>query len=321
MLGGIVDIGGTKSLVAVGNYVTGQVLDRSAIYRTQEYSVDQLLTCLVRDLKRLVEKTNQTLQGIGISCGGPLDSQKGIILGPPNLPGWSRVAIVEWFEKSIGVKAWLCNDANACALAEWRYGASRGTKDNLFLTFGTGMGAGLILGGQLYSGRYDMAGEVGHIRLASFGPVGYGKRGSFEGFCSGGGMTQLGEAVCREYQQMGQASEMVTLYQQNGQLTAKEIGYLAIQGDVAALQVIELVGQQLGRGLALLIDLLTPEVIVIGSIFERLEKLLRPPAEEVIRQEVLAANINRTKIKAAELGDDIGLYAGLSIVAYHLSKE
>src|SRR5690606_15592063 len=131
------------------------------------------------------------LAAIGISCGGPLDSRRGVILSPPNLPGWDRIPVVEVFQQAFKVPVALQNDANAGALAEWLWGAGRGSHNMIFLTFGTGMGAGLILNGQLYSGTNDLAGEVGHIRLAPDGPVGYGKAGSFEGFCSGGGIKQL----------------------------------------------------------------------------------------------------------------------------------
>lgn len=119
---------------------------------------------------------------VGISCGGPLNSTAGIIEGPPNLPGWNNVKIADILTSHYGVFASLQNDANACAVAEWKFGAGKGAQNMIFLTFGTGLGAGLILNGRLYSGTNDNAGEIGHIRLEEFGPSGYGKSGSFEGF-------------------------------------------------------------------------------------------------------------------------------------------
>ena len=97
-----------------------------------------------------------------------------------------------YMEKELGIRPVLQNDANACAIAELKWGAGRRLQNFVFLTFGTGMGAGLILNGALYSGTNDMAGEIGHIRMEDDGPVGYGKAGSFEGYCSGGGIAQLG---------------------------------------------------------------------------------------------------------------------------------
>lgn len=127
---------------------------------------------------------------VGIDIGG---TKCAVILGQMSSGG----DIVEFFEHQFSIPAAIQNDANACALAEWKFGAGRGTQNIIFLTFGTGLGAGLILDGKLYSGTNDNAGEVGHIRLDNFGPVGYGKAGSFEGFCSGSGIAQLARKVCR----------------------------------------------------------------------------------------------------------------------------
>ena len=147
-------------------------------------------------IEKLIEMADtildKTPDSIGISCGGPLDSRRGVIMGPPNLPGWDDVYIVRQIENHYGVQAHLQNDANACAVAEWKFGAGRGKQNVVFMTFGTGLGAGLILDGKLYSGTNDNAGELGHIRLDRFGPVGFGKAGSFEGFCSGRRIARFG---------------------------------------------------------------------------------------------------------------------------------
>lgn len=138
------------------------------------------------------------IRSVGISCGGPLDPVRGIIQSPPNLPGWCDVPITEIVRAKTGVPVFLQNDANACALAEWRFGAGRGTQNMVFLTFGTGLGAGIIVNGGILNGASGMAGECGHVRLASDGPVGYGKAGSFEGFCSGGGLARQGREAAEK---------------------------------------------------------------------------------------------------------------------------
>lgn len=183
------DIGGTKCAVISADDV-GNILTRVA-FPTK--SVGETLALFNEEIDRLLESKaeNDELKAIGISCGGPLDETKGVILSPPNLPGWDEITIVQDLEARYHVPARLRNDANACALAEWRFGAGRGTENMIFLTFGTGMGAGLILNGRLYSGTNGNAGEVGHMRLENEGPVGYHKKGSFEGFCSGGGIARL----------------------------------------------------------------------------------------------------------------------------------
>ena len=184
------DIGGTKCAVIIGE-VSREVgiailAKQSMLTDLPVYEMIDLLFSTAEQMLQEQQISVDQLDGIGISCGGPLSSKKGLILSPPNLPGWDNVPIVDLAEKRFKRKVLLQNDANACAVAEWKYGAGQGYDNLIFLTFGTGMGAGLILNGQLYSGISDLAGEVGHIRLSDNGPVGFGKTGSFEGFCSGG---------------------------------------------------------------------------------------------------------------------------------------
>ncbi|MBO4406585.1 MAG: ROK family protein, partial [Clostridia bacterium] len=206
----------------------------------------------------------------------------------------------------------LQNDANASALAEWRYGAGKGTRNMIFLTFGTGLGAGLILDGKLYAGTNDMAGEAGHISLSEFGPAGYGKVGSFEGFCSGGGLAQLGRTYAEEA--LGRGIRPA-YYPDDGDLlkiTAKSVAEAAFAGDGTALEVYGVCGAMLGRGLAVLVDLLNPEMIVLGSIFARSGALLREPMEEEMKKRALARSLAVCRVEPAALGDAIGDYAALA---------
>jgi hypothetical protein len=190
-------------------------------------------------------KTSDKIEGIGISCGGPLNSKTGTILSPPNLPGWDNIPIVKYLEEKTGLKAWLCNDANACALAEWKLGAGKGCSNMIFMTFGTGLGAGIILNGRLYTGTNDMAGELGHIRLSNFGPVGYGKMGSFEGFCSGGGITQLAKMMIMEELQLGNKPFLCRTFSDLETVTAEKVGLAAKDGDILAMEILKHVGIQL----------------------------------------------------------------------------
>jgi glucokinase len=235
------------------------------------------------------------LAALGISCGGPLDSGRGLILSPPNLPGWDAIPIVSLLQEKTGLPCFLENDANACALAEWRWGAGRGCRDMAFLTFGTGLGCGLILNNGLYRGAGDLAGEAGHIRIAEDGPEGYGKRGSWEGYCSGGGLTRL-------YAELTGRTE-----------TGKRICQAAEAGEADALKVIDTCAFYLGRGLALLIDILNPQRIVIGSIFARSEGLFRPRMESVLDREALAASRRQCDIVPALLGELLGDKAALGV--------
>ena len=301
-----VDIGGTKCAVVLG--------DENGIAKKIKFQT----TTYTETIQNIIHAIREIGEGdaIGISCGGPLDAKNGIILSPPNLPGWDEVHITEMLQAEFHIPAYLCNDADACALAEWKFGAGKGTSHMIFLTFGTGMGAGLILNGKLYSGACGMAGEVGHIRMAAHGPVGYGKAGSFEGFCSGGGIAQLGKALALEVLQTGKTLPYCKTKAELDGISAKLLAEYANQNEPIALEVFRICGEKLGEGLAILVDILNPEAIVIGSIFERAEALLRPHMEKILARETLSFSRNSCKILPAKLGDGIGDFAALS-VAYH----
>lgn len=306
------DIGGTKCAVVLATWDGEELLLLDKVRSETDTTIPPQQ--MLEKLCTLAEKMDiGKLDRIGISCGGPLDAQTGIILSPPNLPGWDHVPIKAILEARFHVPAFLQNDANACALAEWKFGAGRGCKNMAFLTFGTGLGAGLILNGALYEGTNGNAGELGHIRLQSFGPVGYGKAGSFEGFCSGGGLAQLGWMMATEQVQSGICPAYFQRGMSPADVTAKAIAEAADAGDTTARRVFELCGTQLGAGLSMLIDLLDLERIVIGSIFERAEPLLRPAMERVIEKEALPVSKNTCKIVPAKLGEQIGDHAALCV--------
>lgn len=299
-----IDIGGTKCAVVIADD-SGKKLSRIAF---ETMDADTTLNRIFHEIEQL-----PPCRAIGISCGGPLDEQRGLILSPPNLPGWDEIPVTHMLTERFQVPAYLCNDANACALAEWKFGAGRGSQNMIFLTFGTGMGAGLILNGRLYCGTNGNAGEVGHMKIHDFGPVGYGKSGSFEGFCSGGGIKQLGQTLALEQLQRGQTTAYCHSHDELDSITAKSLALAADNGDKTAMRVWEIVAQKLGAGLSLLIDLLNPERIVIGSIFERAEHLLRDGLEKVIAQEALPQSARVCRILPAELGDEIGDYAAIAV--------
>lgn len=307
------DIGGTKCAVCIGQETDGnlQIIGKKSIPTDHSVSPYEM----IERMCALAEEMTEQIDCIGISCGGPLDSKRGIIQSPPNLPGWDDVKIVEYLEKKYGCKAYLQNDANACAVAEWKYGAGQGCENMIFLTFGTGLGAGLILNGRLYAGTSDMAGECGHMRLSAFGPVGYGKAGSFEGFCSGSGIAQLGQMMARESLQMGKPVSYCADMTQLDAITAKSIAEHANKGCEDAQEVFRVCGKQLGYGLSILIDILNPERIVLGSIFQRSEHLLREAMDNVIRKECLEAASSVCKVVPALLEENIGDYAALAVAA------
>lgn len=311
-----IDIGGTKTAVILGDNDVN-IIDRIE-YPTKNFDKQPLkmIDKIVETIHTIFKANNvkpEEVGSIGISSGGPLDIERGIILSPPNLPGWDEVPIVDMLSKEFGIPVYLENDANAGALAEWKFGCGIGCKNLIFLTFGTGMGAGLILDGKLYRGSNGMAGEVGNIRLAKDGPVGYGKKGSFEGFCSGGGIARLAKMEISKKLANGETVEFCPSFEMLPRITAEDVAVAARKGDKVALEIIDISAEYLGLALSILIDILNPEKIILGTIFTKNEDLFRRKIEEVIKKEALAISAHNCKIEPSKLGSRIGDYAALSV--------
>ncbi len=314
-----IDIGGTKCAVILGSgdqTKTFSVTGKKTLLTRESPDPWQMIRKLQDEMEKLLDQHDirvESLAAIGISCGGPLDSRKGIVLSPPNLPGWDEIPVVDLFVERFRVPTFLQNDANACALAEWLMGAGRGTQNMVFLTFGTGMGAGLILNGKLYTGTNDLGGEAGHVRLAPDGPVGFGKAGSFEGFCSGGGIAQLAKSIVMEKLKNNVSVEFCPSMDAVEKIDTKTVALSAREGDPVALEIIKISAEYLGKGLSILIDILNPECIVIGSIYARNVNLFKPHMEKLIREEAIPGASAVCEIKPAELGESVGDYAALGV--------
>ena len=306
-----IDIGGTKCAVSLGQMKDDgdfEILEKEKFATLSPY---ETLDKFAEILQRLLN--GRKLNAIGISCGGPLDSKTGVIMSPPNLPGWDNIPAVDFFKERFGVPTIIQNDANACCYAEYKFGAGKGYNNVVFLTFGTGLGAGLILDGRLYSGTNDNAGECGHIRLAEDGPVGYGKAGSFEGFCSGGGIASLGRTMTLDKINKGEKVAFCPTLDDLDSINAKVIADYADAGDEFAKSIYAVSGRHLGMGLSVLIDILNPEVIIIGSIFSRSRNLLWEECKKVIDKEALPGAASVCKVVTSGLGEKIGDYAALSL--------
>ncbi len=314
------DIGGTKCSITLGKEHNGSIeITNKVKFNTGDFPSPELA---IKKMEEIIDTFDLTdVKAIGISCGGPLNSKTGTILSPPNLPGWDNVKITEHFEKKYNIKTFLQNDANACAMAEWKFGAGKGTSNMVFFTFGTGLGAGLILDGKLYCGASDMAGEAGHIRLCDYGPVGYGKSGSFEGFCSGNGIKQLGQLYALEQIQLGKSVSFCDSVENLSQITAKSIADSAYDGNEDAKEIYRHCGTMLGKGLAVIIDILNPEMIVIGSVFQRAQSLLVEEMNKVLKKECLSASLDVCKIVPAMLTESLGDYAALAVASAGINDK
>lgn len=307
------DIGGTKCAVSIGEEIDGvmHILDKKVIPTDHSISGYEMIDKICA----LAEEMTDDFSRIGISCGGPLDNKRGIIISPPNLPQFKNIKAVDYLKEKYGGYVRLENDADACAFAEWKYGAGKSSSNMIFLTFGTGMGAGLILNGKLYSGANGNAGEIGHVRMRDTGPIGYGKEGSFEGFASGGGIAQLGKTAAQEQLAKGIVPAYCKTLDDIDTVTAQTIAEAAYKGDKTAIEVYCKCGEMLGYGLSIIIDILNPERIVIGSIYTRSGDLLKESMLTVLSKEALAPSLAAVEILPATLGENLGDYAALSLAA------
>jgi len=290
------DIGGTKTAVLVGT-VRGEIIARSQFATASERGFEKVFEELSTTIAQATSKAPKPVKAISVSIGGPLDILKGVIQSPPNLPGWNNVPLKELLEKRFSLPVFVEHDGNAGALAEFYFGAGRGYSNIVFLTMGTGLGAGLILHGKVYRGTTDTAGELGHIRIAEEGPLCYGKPGSLEGYGSGTGIAKL--------------AHMMFPSIWNDSATVSDIYASWKQGSREAQQVFESAGFYIGRGFAIIADLINPQRIILGGLGIRIADAFLPSAEKVFHREALAKSSAACSIVPAQLGEAIGDIASL----------
>ncbi len=310
-----VDLGGTKTAVILSEAPPDR-LGRMEFATLPEHgpqpALDKMLDCIRRLLAQHDCRTRNVI-AIGVSCGSPLDRVRGVIQAPPNMASWVDVPIRQILEDAFQAPCRVENDANAGAVAEHRYGAGKGIRHMVFLTLGTGLGAGIIIDERIYHGARDSAGEIGHVRLTQSGPVGYNKAGSVEGWSSGGGMARLGEHMLIEAERRGQSSILRQRITNGELLTARDIAEAARAGDHVASRILAVSGRRLGQAIAILIDVLNPERIVLGGLAARIGDPLLSPMRKVIEREALPQAAKDCEIVPAALGEQIGDVAALCV--------
>jgi glucokinase len=310
-----VDVGGTKTAVVL-SVAPPVTLGRVEFATVPEQGPQPTLNRIVAAGRSLLVEHGfhqQPIAAIGVSCGSPLDRRKGIIQAPPNLATWIDVPVCRLLAEAFHTTCRLENDANAGAVAEHRFGAGQGVDHMVFLTLGTGLGAGIIAAGSLYLGANGDAGEIGHVRLSARGPVGYHKAGSIEGWASGGGIAQLAERMVEQAERRGQVSVLQAQLTSGGGLTARDVGRAAEAGDAVALSILRRSGERLGQALAMLVDVLNPQRIVLGGLAWRMGENLLAPMRRMLAREALPQTLAACVIVPAALGERIGDVAALCV--------
>lgn len=304
------DIGGTKVALAVADRA-GRLLARRR--RPLEPSGDGRA-----DLARLAAEAGVLLReaggegplvAIGVSAPGPLDPDAGEIGAPPNLPGWVRVPVRAVLAKALGAPAFLENDANAAALAEWRFGAGRGVDDLVYLTMSTGVGAGVIAGGRLVRGVACAAGEIGHAPVEWGGaPCACGLRGCLEAYVGGAAWTRRLRALAPD------ASRAVALAGGRGALTPEHVVAAAREGDAYSCAELARYVEYLARALVTLCFTLAPRRIVLGTIPAAAgETLCLAPLRARVHAALWPALAREIEILPSSLGDDRPYLAGVGV--------
>lgn len=267
---------------------------------------------IIQAIQAVAESSSQPSR-IGVGAPGPLDPREGIVLEAPNLPGWVNVPLRALIADHFGCPVVVGNDANLAALAEWRFGAGRGTSDLLYLTISTGIGGGVICDGHLLLGARGLAAELGHMTVQPDGPLcGCGKRGHLEAVASGPAIARR----ATELIQSGSHSTLAGNVNAPGGLTAEEVGRAAQEGDPLAVRVISEAGEAIGRHLANLVHVFNPEVIVLGGGVSRIGALLFEPMQRALADHVIhPAYLERLRLVPAELGDDAGLIGAMALAS------
>jgi glucokinase len=303
-----IDIGGTKLAAGVVD-AGGRILVRGEVPTVAAQGPSRVLERIAelgKDLLGSSKVSGSAVQRIGVGCAGPVDRLAGLVLNPPNLPGWTRVALVDHLRQAFGLPVILENDANAAAFGEFRYGAGQGARSLVYLTVSTGIGGGIVLDGKIWHGLNDAAGEIGHMTIAPNGPLcGCGNRGCLEAIASGPSIARR----AREAVSLGRPTRLREI----PSLSAADVVRLAQEADALACEVWEETVRYLGLGVAAAITILAPERVVIGGGVTAAGDLLFEPLRREVRRRVKLAPMESIPILPAALGRDVGILGAAAV--------
>jgi len=310
-----IDLGGSKILVATISD-RGRVLARDYNRTLASEGLQPVIDRMLSAIDRLLSAKNMSLSqlhSISVAAVGAIDMEKGIVTSSPNLPGWCDVPLSDIIREKHGINTFLINDASAAALGEHRFGAGKGVSNLIYLTVSTGIGGGIIINDSLYCGVSGGAGEIGHMTIDVNGPkCNCGNNGCLETLASGTAVAR--EAIKRISR--GEKSSLIDIVEgEIENITAEKVGIAAQHGDSLALEVITEAATYLGVGLANLVNIFNPEMIIVGGGLAKLGELLFGPARQVVRERAFQLPAQVVHIVPAQLGDDAGVL-GAAVFAF-----
>lgn len=315
-----IDLGGTKILTAVVDR-KGKMLSRDRSTTPADQGPKAVIRTIVDSAQRSIKRAGLTateLTGIGLGAPGLSNPETGVLFTSPNLPDWRNVPLRDIIQKELGSRTFLINDANAAALGELHFGAATGAENFIYITISTGIGGGIVINRRIYTGASGLAGEIGHMTIDDDGPLCHcGNRGCWESLASGTALAQ----EARQWIEQGAGAAILALA--GGKLenvTAEVIHRAAQAGDNLAKEIITRSSYYVGVGLANLINLFNPELIVIGGGLSNIGDMLFEPAYEVARNRAFQESYQAVRFSLAELGEDSGVI-GAAMFARQKTEE
>jgi glucokinase len=306
-----VDLGGTRVRVArLGPELN--ILQREEILTLADRGFDATIARIIDFIGTVLPEDHSSVAGIGFSVPGPLNPRTGVLVAPPNLPGWHNVPLQQIMEDAFHLPIFLGNDANVAALAEAARGAARGFRHVIYITISTGIGSGIIVDGRLLLGSEGLAGEFGHIALVC------GEKSQL----STPEKEAAGPALARRARMLitqGRESTITAVVDGDlSRIDGRAVGQAAVAGDPLALDVVQRGGHFVGLGIASLLHLFNPEVIVIGGGVSKSWDVLYPPMMEAIKSAVIdSAYWEKLHIERAVLDEDVSIIGAAALVATH----
>ena len=284
-----VDLGGTKIAAALAK-TDGKIVTDLTIPTEAQKGKKHVLENLKKAIFTLARGNHAKIDCIGIGVPGPILYDKGIVIQPPNLPGWNRVNLKKLIEKEFKVPVHIDNDANCAALAEARFGAGKHARHFIYITISTGIGGGIIIDRKLYRGMIGAAGEFGHMIIDSKGyTCGCGNVGCLEALGSG------------------------TAIKKRSGMDAISVELAARQGDKKMQEVIAETAHYLAIGISNLVNIFNPEMVVLGGGVSKMRELLLNPIRKEFKQYALKLTAQNVKIVQAKLGSESGVLGAVAL--------
>lgn len=302
-----IDVGGTKIAAGLVNR-TGEILHRYTTRAHAEQQPEVVIRAIEEAYRCLIKESGVAvadIEAVGLGFPGNTNGPAGIVLVSSNLPAWNRFPLRDTLRERLGVPVVLENDTNLGAVGEHRYGAGRGTRNMGYVTFSTGYGLGIIINNSLYVGHTGTAGEVGHAVIEIGGPpCTCGKNGCVMAYASGVGISRMA------YEQINAGAD--TLLRQvvppdGRRFPGEAVVAAAQQGDAVAREILRKAGYYAGAGLSMIVEILNPELIVVGGGLVRIGPLLWDPMLAAMREHTQPELWDSVRVVPWRLGDDLGI--------------